>query len=335
VATTDEAVIDLAAAMLRSDLEALDHSCSRFRLDSEISRLEHSGGRSVVVSGLLFEALSVALDVAEQTGGAVDPTVGEALEALGYDRDFAEVERSGPPIVERPNPATGWWSIELDRERQTVRIPDGVVVDLGSSAKAFAADRAAASIARTTGAGTLVSLGGDVSVAGPPPAGGWPVGIAANADSAVTDVQQVVCLSSGGLATSSTVSRSWRRGDRTLHHIVDPFTGDVASDCWRLVSVTAPTCVAANAASTAAVVWGEEAVARLGAATMTARLVARDGSVVTVGVWPSAAGETRQTRQDGETRDTSASGHTGHTGDGRSSAGRRLATLPGTLGPEA
>jgi thiamine biosynthesis lipoprotein len=315
VATTDDAEIALAAAMLRSELEALDRACSRFRPDSEISRLERSGGRWVTVSGLLFEALSVALDVAEQTGGAVDPTVGEALEALGYDRDFAAVERSGPPLAERPNPATGWWSIELDQARQTVRVPEGIVVDLGSSAKAFAADRAAASIARATGAGTLVSLGGDVSVAGPPPAGGWPVGIALNADSAITDVQQVVCLSSGGLATSSTVSRSWRRGGRTLHHIVDPFTGDVASDCWRLVSIAAPTCVAANAASTAAVVWGEEAIQRLEAAAMTARLVARDGSVLTLGAWPSAAGDAERL--------------------GSSSVGERCASHATTLVPEA
>lgn len=292
VSTTHRERLEEAAGLLAAELDEIDRCCSRFRRDSEISRLERAGGRWVSVSPLLFEALAVALRVAEETSGAVDPTVGEAVSALGYDRDFGDVAKDGPALTAPPNPATGWWSIELDPRRGAVRVPAGVLVDLGASAKAFAADRAASCIARSTGAGVLVSLGGDVAVAGSPPRLGWPVGIAADAAAALTDVQQVVTLWHGAVATSSTSSRSWRRGTRRLHHIVDPFTGDAAGDRWQLVSVAAPDCVAANAASTAAVVWGDEAPERLRATGLAARLLDRDGSVTLIGSWPAAATET-------------------------------------------
>ena len=252
-----------AEAILVDELDAIDLACSRFRPDSEIWALYASGGESVRVSALLFEAITTACDVAERTGGAVDPTVATAVEALGYDRDFANVRSDATPLRGTPRPAPGWWRVELDAARRSVRVPAGVRLDLGASAKALASDRAARSIASATDCGVLVSIGGDVSVGGPPPADGWSVGIAVDSSTPIGGVGHVVSLRSGGLASSSTAVRSWRRGNRTLHHIVDPFTGDVASEHWKLVSVAADSCVSANAASTAAIVWGERAVAQL------------------------------------------------------------------------
>jgi thiamine biosynthesis lipoprotein len=129
------------------------------------------------VSPLLLALVQAALRAARVTGGAVDPTVGGALSGLGYDRDFPAVpaESAGPLVIRR---VPGWWAVEVDPDAGTVRVPAGVVLDLGATAKAYAADRAARDAAAAAGCGVLVSLGGDIAVAGsgPPAAGpsGWP-----------------------------------------------------------------------------------------------------------------------------------------------------------------
>ena len=225
------------------------------------------------VSALLYEAVSVALVAAERTGGAVDPTVGRAVEALGYDRDIADVPRLGAELRISPVPAPGWWLVEIDAASRSVTVPEGVHLDLGATAKALVADRAARRIASATGSGTLVCVGGDVAVSGPPPEGGWPVGIAVNSTGPF-EGGPVVSVSTGGLASSSPAVRSWRRGGRRLHHIVDPATGDCASDHWRLVTVAAATCVDANTFSTAAVVWAENAPDRIEASGLPATVCA-------------------------------------------------------------
>jgi thiamine biosynthesis lipoprotein len=99
-----------------------------------------------------------------------------------------------------------------------------------------------------------------------------------------------VSIEAGGLASSSTTVRAWRRGGRCLHHIVDPTTGDCASDHWRLVTTAGSSCVEANAFSTAAVVWGESAPDRLERLDVPARFVRHDGVVTAVGRWPADQG---------------------------------------------
>jgi FAD:protein FMN transferase len=218
----------------------------------------------------------------------VDPTVGQAVAALGYDRDFVQVAVMGESLRTRPVPAPGWWRIELDASERSIAVPRGVRLDLGASAKALVADRAAHQIASTTHAGVLVCVGGDVSVSGPPPTDGWPVGIAVDS-AGPFESGPVVSVSVGGLASSSTAVRAWRRGGRRLHHIIDPVTGDCASDHWSLVSVAGASCVDANAFSTAAVVWGESAIDRLEAVGLPTRFVRHDGAVSTVAGWPPDA----------------------------------------------
>jgi thiamine biosynthesis lipoprotein len=273
--------------MLRDELDRLDAACSRFRPDSELSRAQRSGGGvAVSISGLLTDLVAAALQVARLTDGTVDPTVGAAVASLGYDRDFAAVAKDGPPLPPQTVPAPGWHCIELDPVRRRLRIPAGVYLDLGSSAKAFAADAAAGRIAEALGTGVLVNLGGDIAVAGSSPPGGWPVGLALDSATSPGLTNQVVALRGGGLASSGTTARTWRRGRRALHHIVDPRTGDVADSPWALVTVAAPSCLLANAATTAAVVMGDGAVAWLGERDLPARLVGGDGAVMVVGGWP-------------------------------------------------
>lgn len=283
LAITEPGLAADAEGILGGELDSIDRCCSRFRPDAEIDVVHRARGGWVELSPLLFEALSVARRTAEETGGAVDPTVGAAMESLGYDRDFRSLSLDGPPTA-APVPAPGWWNLELDELGRRARVPAGVRLDLGSSAKALVADRIAAGVAGI-GTGVVVSVGGDVSIAGPAPRPAWTIGIAADSD-AGDDVEEVVSMTEGGLATSSTVMRSWVRGARRVHHIVDPRTGDSAQAVWRLVTVAASNCVRANAASTASIVWGFDAPDRLEGMELAARLVRHDGVVVTTPGWP-------------------------------------------------
>jgi thiamine biosynthesis lipoprotein len=287
---TEPATLGRASELLEADLAALDAACSRFRPDSELAGLDRAGGQPVQVSPLLAEAIAVALRAAELTGGDVDPTVGEAIAAAGYDRDFTLVPPDGPAVNLVIRAVPGWHQVRLDRATCTLTLPPGVRLDLGATAKAWTADRSAARIAETLGTGVLVGLGGDISVAGAAPEGGWRIrvqDITGHPDEDPSGPATVVAISSGGLATSSTTARRWRRGGSVLHHILDPRTGLPPAAVWRTVSVTAATCADANAASTAAIIRGDAAPGWLAGLRLPARLVADTGRVETVAGWPA------------------------------------------------
>lgn len=110
----------------------------------------------------------MALRAAEATDGTVDPTVGSAMDALGYDRDFTLVREDDRPVRLTVRRTPGWRAVRLDRATGTVTVPEGIRLDLGATAKAWAADRAAGTLAAAAGCGVLVSLGGDTAVAGSP-----------------------------------------------------------------------------------------------------------------------------------------------------------------------
>ncbi len=287
----DPAALPAAERVLMRELAAVDAACSRFRIDSEITRLHALAGTAVTVSPLLAEALTVALRAAQLTDGVVDPTVGSAVRALGYDRDLADLPRDAPGPVQAPLPAPGWWRVTWDPMSRRLLLPHGVELDLGATAKALAADRIAVQASEEVGCGVLVSLGGDVRVAGAAPVGGWRLGVGDDHEHAQTDPAATVTITVGGLATSGTTRRRWRRAGRDLHHIVDPRTGDVADGYWRTASVAAASCVDANTASTAAIVMGAHAPVWLERCRLPARLVAVDGRVVRTTGWPGPGGE--------------------------------------------
>ena len=288
---TDPAALAPARATVERELAAIDLACSRFRPDSEISRVNACAGRHVYASPLLIEALEVALRAAVLTDGDVDPTIGLALQLAGYDRDWRLL--AAPNGEPEPEPAitarvrTGWRTIMLDRESSSVRIPSGVRLDLGATAKAWAADRAASAAARATGCGVLVSLGGDIATSGPAPAGGWRIRVTDDHRSDPSAPGQTISILSGGLATSSTAVRRWSHDGHTMHHIIDPATGRPVARTWRTISVAAAGCTEANIATTAAFVraaGAPEWLARLG---LPARLVDWEGNVTAVAAWPA------------------------------------------------
>jgi thiamine biosynthesis lipoprotein ApbE len=287
---TDPGSLAPARSIVERRLTEIDRAASRFRADSELSALNAADGEWVSVSPLFAAALRVARHAAESTDGLVDPTVGAALINLGYDRTFVQVSPDGPPLTLQLHTAPDWRQLEVDDASERARVPLGVHLDLGATAKALAADLCAAAVARVLRSGVLVSLGGDIAVAGNGPSGGWPVDVTDRSDLELPTGGhgQTVAIHGGGLATSSTTARKWRRGGSLLHHIVDPRSGLPTTGPWRTVSVAAPTCVLANTASTAAVIIGATAPAWLAARGFSARLVAHDDAVTYVGQWPRA-----------------------------------------------
>jgi thiamine biosynthesis lipoprotein len=279
----------LAAAKAAVDrcLREIDQAASRFREDSELSRLNASPETEVRVSPLLARAIGEALRGARLTGGAVDPTVGQAVKLSGYDGDFASVPADGLPLELVVRRVPGWQAVQFDPELRAVRVPRGVELDLGATAKALASDLAAAAALEAAGAGgVLVSLGGDIAVVGAPPPGGWIVQVSEDSGAPIAPGQETVAITTGGMATSSTTVRRWTRGGVVLHHIIDPATGLPASGPWRTATVVAANCVDANIASTAAIVMGVHAAAWLEAAGLPGRLVDRSGAVHRTAGWP-------------------------------------------------
>jgi thiamine biosynthesis lipoprotein len=281
VATVDPSALPDAVSVTRSVLSAVDRAASRFRDDSELRLAEAAGGWRPVGT-VLAALIGAALRVAAATDGLVDPTV--SVRDLGYDRDIAAM----PPVVPaRPvRPAPGWEQVGWRPSGRLLRVPPGVHLDLGATAKALAADWAAQHAARRCGVATLVAVGGDVSVAGGGPVDGWRVGLADDHERPAPD-DPVVAITDGGIASSGITRRTWRQGGVLVHHIVDPRTGWSARSCWRTVTVAAGSCLHANAASTAAMVRGADAAAWLADRTLPARLVDVGGRVVSVAGWPT------------------------------------------------
>jgi thiamine biosynthesis lipoprotein len=306
---TEPAEAGAARELLEADLDALDLACSRFRPDSELVAVGNAASGAdreitVSVSPLLAEAVAVSLRAAQLTDGDVDPTVGGVLADLGYDRDFAELTPPGQPVPDQASLAgapsggvgvrviPGWRSVRVNAATGRLTVPAGVRLDLGATVKGWAADRAAARIAASLGVGVLVSLGGDTSVAGEPPADGWRIRVqdfTALPGEPPAGPSQVVTIRDGGLATSSTAARRWRRGGDVLHHILDPRTGRPAAPVWRTVSVAAASCADANTAATAAIIRGRQALPWLTSLQLPARLVGLDGTVSTLAGWPAGS----------------------------------------------
>jgi FAD:protein FMN transferase len=288
---TDAGALDAAREAATSELAHVDRACSRFRDDSDLSRANAHAGRAVRVDPLLLDALEVALRAARLTDGDVDPTLGRALELAGYDRDWQLLRERADDVPRRPEVVVSlvaaWPRVRVDRASTTVCVPRGAQLDLGATAKAWVADRAAAAAAAAGGCGALVGVGGDIAASGPAPAAGWLIHVTDDHRSDPSAPGQTVRIRSGGLATSSTAVRRWKRAGRSVHHIIDPRTSQPAPDIWRTVSVAAADCTQANIAATAAIVRGERAARWLEQLGLPARLVAWDGRVRALAGWPA------------------------------------------------
>jgi FAD:protein FMN transferase len=276
----DDAALDAAVTAVQAWLDTVDRAASHYRDDSELAALHAADGRPTRVGPVLAEALEVALEAARRTDGLVDPTVGA-------------VTLSAPASIPLVTRAGSWRDVvltDVDDTGATVTLPPGVRLDLGATAKAWAADRAAGLALLATGVGVLVSLAGDLAVAGPAPDGGWLVLVTDDHRETVETAgaaAETVSITAGGLATSSTTVRRRATTDgRTVSHVIDPVNWRPVTPVWRTVSVAAPDCVTANTATTAAIVLGDRAEKWLLATGLPTRLVGTDGRVVRLGAWP-------------------------------------------------
>ncbi|NYE95198.1 thiamine biosynthesis lipoprotein [Psychromicrobium silvestre] len=288
---TDSEALEEAILHTKIRMTEIELACSRFRSDSELMLIQGRQAEGVQISALLAELVSAALLVARWTEGAVDPTMGKELRVLGYDRDFTEVKA--------PSSAQPIFSTRVLREREPrweeivlhgteLQVPSGIELDLGASAKAFAADLIAAELHDQLGCGVLVSLGGDLRVMGAAPELGWQIAV----QDLPGDPSQQVSLNSGAVATSSTQKRRWAHQGQQVHHILDPRWGLPAKTPWRSASVAANSCLRANAFSTAALVKGEAALTWLAQKSISARLVDESYRVHLVTAWPERSAET-------------------------------------------
>lgn len=269
---------------------AWEQALSRFRPDSELARLNRRAGVGWAgVSPTLWAALLTALDAARASDGLVTPTVLDALERAGYDRDFAALGRAAqeqghgvpaltvPPAAPRRHfaallretasacggetrahggPVPAWRLIAVDLERQRVALPRGVRLDLAGTAKGWAAQAAAELLAANGPA--LVDAGGDIALSGPRADGSpWPVAVA---DPRRPDAElDLLLLRGGGVATSGRDFRRWRQGARVRHHLIDQRTGEPANSDLLAVTVVAPDLQEAEVAAKVVFLLGREA----------------------------------------------------------------------------
>ncbi|HLK46156.1 MAG TPA: FAD:protein FMN transferase, partial [Acidimicrobiales bacterium] len=212
----------------------------------------------------LADVVELALDARERTGGRFDPTVHDAVVGAGYDRTFAEVPEDTP---DAPESAPCGGEVELTGRR--IRLGAGVRLDLGGIGKGFAAEHVATELA--VAGPCLVSAGGDVAVRGVPEEGCWPVAVADG---------PTLGLTGGGLATSGTDGRRWRRGGGEQHHLIDPATGRPAESDLVRVTAYAGSAVEAEVLAKVLLIAGTEAAAEAG---VPAVLRTTSGETVLVG----------------------------------------------------
>lgn len=261
----EDAARALAAA--EAEFHRLEALLTRFRPESELSRLNATG--RLAAGPDLLRVVELALDAYERTGGRFDVTVHDALLAAGYDRSF---ELLNPDDARPAGPVPG--------ARGRVEIADGVItlhggarIDLGGIGKGYACERAAEILA--TAGPCLVNAGGDIATRG----GVWPVAVETPDDPLALELS-----GSCALATSGRDSRRWRRAGRELHHIIDPATGEPSTTDLLRVTVVARDAVDAEVTAKALFLASSEA-ARREADTLAipAVLVTDDGRTIRAG----------------------------------------------------
>lgn len=245
---------DFASAV--AEFERLEAILSRFRPESQLSRLNRDG--SIDGCPTLARVLELAVDARERTEGVFDPTVHDALLAAGYDRTFAEVPADSPSPAGLPTRCGGRVRIIGTH----VELEPGFRVDVGGIGKGFAAESAA----NLLGSPCLVNAGGDIAVRGE-----WPIGI---------DDDVTMLVSDGGVATSGVDRRHWLRGGVRQHHVIDPATGRPAeTDILRLTLVAADA-IEAEVLATSLLVGGTAAVLQR---NLDAVIVTVDGRTIRTG----------------------------------------------------
>jgi thiamine biosynthesis lipoprotein len=281
LADGDNADLAPATRIVRSLMDEVAGAASRFVDHSDLNRVNAAAGTLVPVSSLALRLVEVALEAARRTQGAVDPTVGAHLLDAGYVDDIEKVRARKQRAATAPSANADWSTVRIDREVGRIGVPAGLRLDLGASAKAWTADEGARRVRRRLGHAVLVGIGGDLAFTGASRRR-WRIDVSEVADGPAYRIG----VTHGGLATSSVLGRAWESTRGTEHHVIDPTTGRPARGSLRTATVWAGTALAANTWSTAALVWGDSAAARLHEQGVAARLIDHAGAMTAVGAWP-------------------------------------------------
>lgn len=291
--------IEQALRLTRDLFEEWERALSRFRPESELSRLNGRAGRPVAASPLLLRVLATALNAARATRGVFDPSLQLRMIEIGYSDSFEALAPHQPAAdAGRHARAGGWRDIVVDEARGLARLPPGVGLDFGGIAKGMAVDAALDRLAEAGLTPALVNAGGDLAVRG------LPEGQPSWAITAPGRVGEwVIGLERGSAATSGVARRRWTQGETPRHHLLDPRNGEPAQSALWSVTAVATTCAQAEVAAKTALILGREAGARfISEAHLAALLVAESGEWETAGAWPRAGmrplGETVARRGD-------------------------------------
>ncbi len=260
-----------------------EQTLSRFLPESELSQLNQQADIPVVVSDLLYNVLTTALDAAHATQGLYDPALLEQLVRLGYDRTFDDV----PFVCYTPlypgEPGGGWRGIRVNPDRQSVTLPTGIKLDFGGIAKGMAVDASLKMLSQSGINTALVNAGGDLAVLGlPPDAEHWPIAVPGK------EQRWTIPLLRGAVATSGIAHRQWWQGSKLQHHLIDPRTGQSAqSDLWSVTVVT-DRCEQAEVTAKVAFILGSKQGAKfLQQHNIGGLFVHVDGTWETVAPWPT------------------------------------------------
>ncbi|MBI5287365.1 MAG: FAD:protein FMN transferase [Chloroflexi bacterium] len=285
-------LLDWSRAALLDRVERFVHEFegrfSRFRPDSELCALNARAGATVPVSDQMLDLLATALTMHRETNGLFEPAILPTLEAAGYDRSFERVSREGAAARFESDSRGTIAAITIDARRHTVTAPEGLRLDLGGIGKGYCVDRAA-ELLRDAGP-ALINAGGDMFGRGGGLDGhGWVIEVLDPADTA--RAIDSVRLYDRAIATSTTAVRNWRRGDRAMHHLIDPRTGAPAESGVCSATVIADTAARADVFAKTALLLGPHAGSRFlddhGAHGL---FVLADASVHTTDAWPSITG---------------------------------------------
>jgi thiamine biosynthesis lipoprotein len=274
-----------ALRLTRDLFDEWERTLSRFRPESELSRLNAAAGFCVAIGPLLLTTLNKAIDAARATRGVFDPTVLQRMIEIGYDRTFEAMPPRLPAVQNaRASHVGGWREIMVDEPRRLVRLPAGVGLDFGGIAKGLAVDAALDLLTEQGIMPALINAGGDLAVRGTPPnLPHWPITAPGK------DEQWVIGLEQGALATSGLSRRRWMQGDQPRHHLIDPRTGEPSASALWSVTAVAGACAQAEVAAKTALILGRERGAQfIASARLGALLVGQSGEWSAAGAWPRA-----------------------------------------------
>jgi thiamine biosynthesis lipoprotein len=234
-----------------------EQTLSRFRPDSELSRLNEADSQPVPVSPTLWEVFQAAREADRFAGGLVTPTVLDAMIEIGYDRTFDALWDKSIDLSHNVRTTVSPLAlVKFDEGARTITRPRGIHLDFGGIAKGWAAQEAMLRLSEFGPA--LMNAGGDVATSGPLRDGSlWEIGVFKPFDRS-GDYLETIHLAGGAVATSSTDRRHWKQGGQTRHHIIDPRTGLPAVSDVVSATAVARTVLEAESAAKSVLIRGSE-----------------------------------------------------------------------------